>query len=53
MTHLQSIHAHALYMRVRARALQAGDEEAREHARQLIEQAEKVDPQPKTEESAS
>lgn len=46
MSHAQHISAHALYLRACARALQSGDDEAREEAAKLIAQADKLDAQP-------
>lgn len=52
MSHLQHIHAHAVYLRVCARSLQQGDEQARAEALRLMAQADKLDKQPKREEPA-
>jgi hypothetical protein len=46
MSHAQHITAHALYLRVCARALQSGDAEARDEAARLIAQADKLDKKP-------
>lgn len=47
MTRAATIHVHALFMRACAAALANGDAEARDHASQLMQQAEKIDPPPK------
>lgn len=51
MTRPQTVHAQALYLRTCAAALANGDSEARDQSRKLLAQADKIDPQPRSEDA--